>query len=479
MPKPLHFLFLEDDPEDFEIVEHFLKQEGLNFHSTVVSTSEQYCNALDKEDFDLIVSDHSIQLFNSGDALAIRNKKNILTPFIVLSGTIQEEYAVSLIRNGASDYILKDRLQRLPTAIMQAIEKRKLLEEKLKAEKELIKSNERFELAARATSDTIWDWNIAADKMFIADERLTDNKPTKKSASINGWLNNIHPEDKRRVTESLANIVNNTLQKTWVEEYRYINGNGIIATVVNKGIILRDIQGKPYRMVGAIQDISELTVRDKELKEFSFIISHNLHSPLSNLLAILKIIDPSELSQHNSNLLKMMEKSTIDLKQLVDHLSHALVIKNKPVYVQEVNIHQCFAKAKQMLQFEIKELNPQIAIDFKMPMPKTKAPYLESIFINLLSNSLKFHSPTRRLDIKITSERIDKKKTKITFSDNGIGIDLGRNKDKLFGLYQRFHSLGEGLGLGLYLIKTQITALGGSISVESEVDKGTSFIITL
>jgi signal transduction histidine kinase len=481
MSNPLQLLFLEDDLEDAEIIQDFLKKEGMSFRATITATKEEYVDALNRQEFDVILSDHSLVSFNSLEALIIRNKKNILTPFLVLSGTIQEEFAVSLIRDGASDYILKDRLQRLPTAILQAIAKRRLSEEKLAAEKELIKSNERFYLAAKATTDAIWDWNVETNEMFLGEgfQTLFGYTVNQPGTSLGFWLENIYPEDKERVTKSLHTVLYNSLKVSWSEEYRYITSEGAIATVINKGIVLRDINTNPYRMVGAIQDITELTKRNDELKEFSFIISHNLNSPLSNLLALPKLMDYNNLSDYNRELLQMMGESTWNIKQVVDHLSHTLILKNSPIELEEIEIDKFFAKTHQKFRAEIKELDFNIKTEFKLAVLKTKPAYLESIFINLLSNSLKFRSPKRQLSLKITAEPFINGSTKIVFSDNGLGINMARNKRKLFRLHQRLHDVGDGLGFGLYLIKTQIKALGGSISVDSQVDKGTTFTIIL
>jgi signal transduction histidine kinase len=112
----------------------------------------------------------------------------------------------------------------------------------------------------------------------------------------------------------------------------------------------------------------------------------------------------------------------------------------------------------------------------KAPMVVTVRPYLDSILLNLISNSIKYRSSNRAPLIKI-STHIQDEYTVLTISDNGLGINLDLYREKLFTLYSRFHYHVEGKGLGLYLIKTQVTALGGKIEVESEVDNGITFRI--
>lgn len=113
----------------------------------------------------------------------------------------------------------------------------------------------------------------------------------------------------------------------------------------------------------------------------------------------------------------------------------------------------------------------------KVAVLNSNKAYLESIILNLITNSLKFKSENRKLEINITASKIGSSVI-IIFSDNGIGIDLKRNRDKVFGLYQKFHKYPDSKGLGLYLVKSQVETMGGTINIDSEVNKGTTFTLT-
>ena len=115
-------------------------------------------------------------------------------------------------------------------------------------------------------------------------------------------------------------------------------------------------------------------------------------------------------------------------------------------------------------------------LNLETPTIFTNKTYLESILLNLTTNSLKYSDNEKKLEINITTKIIDDT-TQIIFSDNGIGIDLERNKEKIFGLYQRFHDYPDSKGLGLYLVKSQIDSMGAEIIVESTVGIGTTFKI--
>ena len=126
------------------------------------------------------------------------------------------------------------------------------------------------------------------------------------------------------------------------------------------------------------------------------------------------------------------------------------------------------------------ESNAIINVDIKKDAIKilTIKSYFESILYNLLSNAIKYKSPLRQLELSIIIKK-ENDKFKIKISDNGIGIDLVQNGKDIFGLYKRFNVEQEGKGLGLYMVKKQIEAINGEIKIESELNKGTTFLITI
>jgi signal transduction histidine kinase len=137
MKEILKILHLEDLPDDAELVARVLKKAGLKFEAILTENKNDFINALKEFSPDIILSDHSLSSFDSQEALKIVREMGINVPFILVTATVSEEYAVSIIKEGAADYILKDRLQRLPNAIQNAIEKYDLEKKRRHAEKEL------------------------------------------------------------------------------------------------------------------------------------------------------------------------------------------------------------------------------------------------------------------------------------------------------------------------------------------------------
>ena len=228
------------------------------------------------------------------------------------------------------------------------------------------------------------------------------------------------------------------------------------------------------------QLIGELTKNNNDLKQFSYITSHNLRAPLSNLTGLLNLID--DIPIENPELKELIEgfsTSTHLLNETINDLVKVIIIKDNPsIKKEKVLIRDVFESVFNQLNFLINIHKPILKIELSEEyIGNINKSYLESIFLNLMTNSIKYRSTTNQLKISITSKTIEDNLI-IIFKDNGIGIDMNRNKNKIFGLYQRFHNHPDSKGLGLYLVKSQVESMGGNISVESKVDKGTTFTLT-
>ena len=243
--------------------------------------------------------------------------------------------------------------------------------------------------------------------------------------------------------------------------------------------IERDITLKKKEEQEKEQLISELTQNISDIRQFAYITSHNLRAPLSNLIGLLNLTEDIDVQDETlKEILFGFKTSTNHLNETVEDLIKILIIKDKNSIAQEeIQFETIFQKVFTQTKNLIKENNPKIKYDFSLaPNVFFNPVYLESIFLNLFTNALKYSSPTRNLEIKIHSKRIGNE-IQLEFEDNGIGINLKRHKDRVFGLYQRFHNHPNSKGLGLYLVKSQLETLGARIEIESRVDEGTKFFI--
>lgn len=487
---------------------------------------------------------------------------------------------------------------------------------------EILESNERYDIVAKATSDTIWDWKIEDDS-FIWNKGIQGVFGYKKEEvgkTSKWWFERIHPEDSLKMSVKLYSFLEQKTEK-WQDEYRFQCADGSYKYVFDRGFLVKDKDGKPIRMIGAIQDVTkqkeeeqrlrlletvitqtkdavmitdidtsqnvipniifvnsaftdmtgykaeevigkspimfigpksdmlefdklktaiqdykecfvetinykkngeefwnnfsmipvtdkdgehshwisiqrdvteeknkekereqlirELTQNNKDLKQFSYITSHNLRAPLSNLTGLLNLVEDMDIEDPElKEIISGFTKSTHLLNETINDLVKVVIIKDNPsIHKEKVLIKEIFENVFNQLSFLIGLHKPILKIDLEeVSILNINKSYLESIFLNLLTNAIKYRSENRQLKVNISS-KVEDDNLVLTFKDNGVGIDLVRNRDKIFGLYQRFHNHPDSRGLGLYLVKSQVEAMGGTINVESTVGKGTTFTI--
>lgn len=244
--------------------------------------------------------------------------------------------------------------------------------------------------------------------------------------------------------------------------------------------IQRDVTDEKNQEKEKEQLIKELTQNNKDLKQFSYITSHNLRAPMSNLTGLLNLIDDITIEDIElKEIINGFNKSTHLLNETIEDLTKVMIIKdNTSIQKENISLKEVFENVFSQLNNQIEKYKPILKLDLeKVSLLNTNKAYLESILLNLLTNSLKYKSNDRILKITIMAHQIGNT-VELSFKDNGIGIDLNKNKDKIFGLYQRFHDYPDSKGLGLYLVKSQVEAMKGTISIESQVNKGTTITLT-
>ena len=243
---------------------------------------------------------------------------------------------------------------------------------------------------------------------------------------------------------------------------------------------LRDITEQKASELQEKKITSELIQRNKDLEQFAYIISHNLRAQVANILGVSDALNDSDLDDSEREFfMEGLRTSVKKLDNVITDLNRILQMKNEVNENKEVvRFSQLVNDIKFSLADITKKEHFQIKTDFSAEDEMlTLKSYIHSIFYNLISNSLKYKQPDLIPVIEITSRKAGDKLI-LTFKDNGLGIDLKKNSELIFGLYKRFHlQTAEGKGMGLFMVKSQVQTLGGKISVESEVNKGTTFTI--
>lgn len=340
----------------------------------------------------------------------------------------------------------------------------------------------------------VWDYDIATNIVTHSKEskEIFGFDESEVDLSKRDWRELIHPDD----LENLENLVNEHLignTEEYRSEHRILRKGGSYRWVLDCGkVIDQDSLGSPTRMIGTTVDITKrkedevsldqslniISNQNKKLTNFAHIVTHNLKEYSGNFESLLNFYDEAEDKEEKKELIGHLKTVSNSLKKTIQNLKEIVQqqLKRK-IECKSLNFNEYINKVSSILDLEIANKKAIInnRVDKNLFFYSNPA-YLESIVLNLASNALKYSHPDRTPVIDIDSNVTDKE-TIITLKDNGIGIDLKKHGNNIFGLYNTFHGNDNAEGIGLYITKNQIEALGGTISVESEVNVGTTFTV--
>ena len=277
-------------------------------------------------------------------------------------------------------------------------------------------------------------------------------------------------------------------------EKRYYRIDKQVIWVLLSVTLVRDQQNVPLYFVSQIKDINERKnmelERDKALEiiqtqngrllNFAHIVSHNLRSHAANIQMITSMIGEEEDLAEQENLISLLGVNALNLQETLEHLNEVVDVGSDGAENQKtLNLLNEINKVKNVLLPSLQQVNAKLVIQVAPEIViATDQAYLESILLNLLTNSIKYRKPNRNLQINVLA-KLEKNKLVLKIKDNGLGIDLGVNGSKIFGMYNTFHGNKDARGIGLFLVKNQVEGMRGTISVKSKPAVGTTFEIVL
>lgn len=614
-------LIVEHDVNDIELMLYELRKGEIDFESEIVQNQDDYIESIKNFVPDVILSDYSLPAFNGVRAFEIRETICPHIPFIFVSGTIGEENSIELIKNGLTDYVIKDKLFTLASKIKRALKEANEKQKRDKAEQERIETGRRLARAQQLAHMGSWELDFATGVVQFSDEacRIYGIPIKECSQTFDTWLSFIHSEDldfllkevnrareldqdsfiyhrivlknglvkhiyseskvefdstgkatgnygivhditEKKIAEeqkefdrnNLESLINNTKDLMWSVDKNFnlitsnqpfdeivllISGKTIEkgSSVLNFGFspehlarykkyyeraftgetfteieytntpyefwseisfypicheseiigtacFSRDVTRRKLAEMAFTKISDDLTQRNKELEQFIYIVSHNLRAPVANILGYSDILtgklysdkEKDDIINGISTSITKLDAVIMDLNEILKIKDHLNNQKEKILFSEiinkiETNADHVYQKHFIKINHNFSEINEILNIKN----------YFQNIFYQLIANSIKFRRPGIPLVINIKScNRLDNK-FELIFEDNGMGIDLKKNKEKIFGLYMRFHPQIEGKGMSLFMIKSQIESIGGSIKVNSKVNEGTKFTIEL
>ena len=315
--------------------------------------------------------------------------------------------------------------------------------------------------------------------------RLEYSEDELLSRPINSF---IHPEDqnltakqrnKIREGKRLLNFENRYIKKSgeaiWLSWTSIPMQDQELVYAIAKDITYQKVQNQHRNEL-----LSNLTRENGHLKKLNYTTSHDLRSPISGLLGVFELIELDIIEDPETrSLIELLKSSTVNLKKTLDtYIDGFQQNKSLTVELQEIHIPTYLNEVQKSIKKLLDDADTVIQTDFSgFKTIRFNPDYMKSILLNLLSNSIKYAHHDRN-PVIIIKTQIENGQKQLIFSDNGIGFDSSGNKDKIFGLYQTFHDTYDSKGIGLYLVHSHVTELGGSITAESTVDEGTTFTIT-
>jgi len=250
--------------------------------------------------------------------------------------------------------------------------------------------------------------------------------------------------------------------------------------IIGVVIVFRDVTKQRHDEEHKEKITADLIQRNKDQEQFSRIISHDLRGPLSNITGLTSLINGNQLHESERGVfLSALSASAEKLNEVIVDLNEILNSKRQLAVKRElIHFSKLVNDIKESISCTVMKEEIQFNIDFKeVDEIFSIKSHIYSIFYNLISNSIKYRRHAVLSYISIRSKLI-KNKIILTFKDNGLGINLSKSGDEIFGLYKRFHiDKAEGKGMGLYMVKLQVEKLGGKISVDSTVNEGSEFTI--
>ena len=609
MNGPLHILILEDSKGDVILIKHQLLAAELEFELLHVETREDFESALVNFKPDIILADYTLPLYDGLTALKTARETSPEIPFIFITGTLSVEVAVETLKQGATDFVLKDHFSRLGQAVKRALEEKEASDKRKEIEEDLLSYRRLFNLsldllciigfdgkfkkinpvfqstlgyseedilgksvidfvhskdvertetdfnAQREGKPTIqfenrflckngqykWlSWTSRPDKdreiLYSAARDITDQKQVEMdlrikdraiSSSSNGLIitdpklqanpivycnpafEKITGYDKREVLgEGCWFLMNEDIEQEGFLAIKKAMTNGESCKVIVRNykkdgsLFYNEVRVSPIKnskdevshFVCVFNDITDRLVAEQELREsyrtieahvreleqFAYITSHNLRAPVANIQGLVEIYQSSNLDHDTISVLNQnLQVSADTLDRVIKDLNSILEIRQtSPNQFQLVAIQPLLDDIKADHVEKIKQTKAFISTDFKVSEVYAILPYLRSILGNLIENAMKYRAHNRDPHIEIKTWE-EANFACFQIQDNGMGIDLEKNKDSLFGLYKRFHYHVEGKGMGLYMVKNQVEAMGGTIQLESTLGEGSIFTIKL
>jgi two-component system, cell cycle sensor histidine kinase and response regulator CckA len=484
---PLRLLHLEDNLADAELIRIQIKQEWPDCQIKLVDTRERFLAALHDEEFDLILSDFSLPAFNGLEALALVRDQGSTTPFVFLSGTIGEDNAVTALKNGAADYLIKDRPARLIPAMQAALEQRREHQLRRLAAQRLREQAEVLDKARDAICVTDLDgrvtyWNQSASRLFGWTGETGRGQSLQ---AMFGLFNQAH------IPGALRELY---MHGAWTKEMQLFASDDSLRYIVSRWTLVRDKADRPKSILLINTDVTEQKkleaqlLRSQRLEGIGTLaggIAHDLNNVLTPILMSVNLLQHKLTDESLLRLVGVLEKSA---QHGADLIRQVLAFARGAEGERAEILPQLVIKDVVML---LNDTLPR-AISIETDIPSglwavmANSTQLSQVLMNLGVNArdampdggrLLFQTRNLTVDDKLAQANPGAKAgphVQITVTDTGTGIPP-ELLNRIFDPFFTTKVAGKGTGLGLSTVLGIMKSHGGFLQVQSEVGRGTEF----
>lgn len=497
MKEKLFALLLEDVPRDAELIREYLLDEGYDIKLEVVDCEKDYLEKIGGTKYDIIYADFTLPGFTGQEALSYAGKICPDTPFICISGTIGEDKAVELVKQGATDYVLKDRIERLSLVTRRALDAARHLEKFRKAELEAKTNRNLLKVVINNALDSIYIKDI--DGKYLLFNTAAEMMTGKRAEEVIGKGDSVifNNEDARKTAEEDKKVLERRSPITFEGSLLLNDGKVHIFHTIKCPIY--DAGGNIVGLSGISRDITEKKLIEQELvkaKEkaeegdrlksaFLQNISHEIRTPMNAIIGFSKLLKEPDIDREKSiSYGEIISNSTEQLLSIISDIISISTIEagQERVIIKPCDINDIFEALNKKFSLVAKKkgltLNSGITLsvdDCKILSDNNK---VTQILVNVIGNAIKF---TKKGHVNYGCQ-LKGDKLEFFVEDTGIGIP----EDKFEDIFKRFRQASMdiagnygGSGLGLAITKAYVSLLGGEIWLKSEIGKGSTFYFTI
>jgi len=483
--KPLRALIVEDSPYDAELEIEELKRGGFIPVSQRVETSKELQAALASASWDIILSDYDLPGFSGPEALEIVQSSGLDIPFIMISGTIGEEAAVSSLKAGAHDFLVKGQLTRLVPAIHRELEEAQRRQAARRMERKFLVT---FEQAAVGIAHV----GIHGEWLLL-NQKYCQILGYSREELIGGSFQDVTYKDDIEIDLRQFGQLKEGKIPVYTLEKRYIRKDGsliwvnlTVSSVWNDArqfeyalAVVEDINQRKA-MEQALKDYNQrLEQSNRELEQFATIASHDLQEPLRKIMVFSEMLKDT-ISPEGADYLNRLQASVKRMQSLITDLLCLSRVNRKGQPFRVLDLNNVLHMVLDDLNMMLLDTKGQVLIK---PLGTVEADegQIRQLLQNLIGNALKYHRDQVPPVVNIYGQLIeDGRVYQIVIEDNGIGIQE-EYFSRIFEPFQRLHglSLYPGTGMGLTICKKIVERHKGSISLTSQLGQGSQFRITI